>query len=148
MESAPTSVVVIGSGSLARVSLELTADTDLRVLAHHHHLRPPSDPAEEALLWQGREAVPAAAHLSGFRAVSSEESNQITGHQAARLLVELALGGSVDASLPGPLGLPGGYPVRDHEGRGRAPLARRSLRARGGSAVGRAQSEIAERRRP
>ncbi|WP_433539396.1 hypothetical protein ACQP10_19230 [Streptosporangium sandarakinum] len=38
----------------------------------------------------------------------------MTGHVTALLLADLVTGREVRASLPGPLGLPGGHPVRIH----------------------------------
>jgi hypothetical protein len=54
--------------------------------------------------------------LAGQRAVSRPELNQVTGLTAALLLSALLTGAALDTSLPGPLGLPGGYPVRLADG--------------------------------
>ena len=39
-------------------------------------------------------------------------AQRLAGHAAARLLLDLLAGEEIHTNLPGPLGLPGGYPVR------------------------------------
>lgn len=85
----------------------------LYLLAHHLHLHAPADAGDEALVWcDGAARDDVAGLLSGMRAVSRGELNQIGGHAAARLLDALVTGAGVDTHVPAPLGLPGGYPVR------------------------------------
>jgi hypothetical protein len=85
----------------------------LAVLGHHVHLSAPDDPADEARAWcDGAPVTGVGALLAADRARPRRELNAIAGHAAARLLVALVDRSAVHTSLPGPLGLPGGYPVR------------------------------------
>ncbi|MEU6076822.1 saccharopine dehydrogenase NADP-binding domain-containing protein [Micromonospora sp. NPDC047074] len=96
-----------------RAALGLGPGDRLRVLAHHVHLYPPAGPGEEALAWAGD--VPVAdvtGALAGQRACRRAELNAVTGHTAALLLRDWRPGAVVHTNLPGPNGLPGGYPVR------------------------------------
>ncbi|MFC9236395.1 hypothetical protein ACFTZK_08070 [Streptomyces decoyicus] len=116
--------VFCGVGNSATLSASLhaavrpRAGERLRVLAHHAHLHAPAHPSDEARIWLGDRPVAGVGELlAGHRACSREELNAVTGHTAAVLAARLAAGAEVHASLPGPLGLPGGYPVRIHDGR-------------------------------
>jgi hypothetical protein len=115
--------VLSGVGNVAlltaslRAALELGSDARLRVLAHHVHLHSPARPAEELRAWIGDEAVAdVTMALSAQRATRRRELNMVTGHVTATLIRALLRGNEFCTSLPGPLGLPGGYPVRisDH----------------------------------
>jgi hypothetical protein len=111
--------VLCGIGNAAIVAaslqaaLELPDQRDLAVLAHHLHLHAPADPADEARAWVGGQPVTdVGARLAAQRAADPREVNQVTGLTAALLLDGLLAGTETHTSLPGPLGLPGGYPVR------------------------------------
>ncbi|HET8643129.1 MAG TPA: hypothetical protein VFM37_14430 [Pseudonocardiaceae bacterium] len=98
----------------AQAALELPDQRRLRMLAHHLHLHAPAAGEPEALAWLGDEPVDAARLLARQRAVDRTELNHVTGHTAALLLDRLVAGTAaepLDTHLPGPLGLPGGYPV-------------------------------------
>jgi hypothetical protein len=89
----------------------------LRMLGHHVHLAPPDGTGEgpqEVRAWcDGRPLAGVTALLAADRALPRIELNAIAGHAGARLVAELATGSAdLDTNLPGPLGLPGGYPVR------------------------------------
>lgn len=115
--------VLCGIGNAAIVAASLQAalglpdQRELAVLAHHAHLHEPEDPADEALAWLGgRPVEKVGTLLAAQRAADPREVNQVTGLAAALLLTGLLEGledgPEVHTSLPGPLGLPGGYPIR------------------------------------
>lgn len=111
--------VLCGVGNVATLSATLHAglrerdEGRLRVMAHHLHLHRPGDPADEARAWVGDVAVPDVAELLAVhRSCSRAELNAVTGHSAADFLVRLSTGQEIRTDLPGPIGLPGGYPVR------------------------------------
>src|SRR5262249_17236454 len=89
----------------------------LRVLAHHVHLHAPERPEDELRAWLDDTPVPdIGALLADQRRADRERMNAVTGFAAARLLADLLAGQAVATNLPGPLGLPGGYPVRVQDG--------------------------------
>jgi hypothetical protein len=96
-----------------RIALDLAAQPGaLAVLGHHVHLAPPADVADELLVWRGGSPVDGVTGLlAASRALPRRELNDIAGHAAARLVHDLLSGTTVRTNLPGPLGLPGGYPV-------------------------------------
>ncbi|MFI9024267.1 hypothetical protein [Streptomyces sp. NPDC053560] len=111
--------VLCGVGNAATLAAGLRAalrpepGRRLRVLAHHAHLHTPGDPGDELRAWLDDGPVAGVTgHLRRHRACSRTELNAVTGHSAAVVLARLAAGDAVQADLPGPLGLPGGYPVR------------------------------------
>ncbi|MFB7506570.1 potassium transporter TrkA [Streptomyces broussonetiae] len=113
--------VFCGVGNSATLSASLHAAVRpqngerLRVLAHHAHLYAPAHPSDEARVWLDDRPLEGVGELlAGHRACSREELNAVTGHTAAVLAARLAAGAEVRADLPGPLGLPGGYPVHIH----------------------------------
>lgn len=114
--------VFAGVGNVAlftaslRAALDVPPQTRVRMLAHHVHLDPPHGPEDEARAWVGGNPVPdVASALAGQRATDLCELNLIAGHSAALLIRDLVAGTPVVTNLPGPLGLPGGYPVRIDE---------------------------------
>jgi hypothetical protein len=111
--------VLCGIGNVAVLAATLQAglglpdQRELRVLGHHHHLRPPADPADEARAWHGDRCLDGVgALLAGQRATARPLLNEVAGAAAGRLLGDLLSGSEILTSLPGPLGLTGGYPVR------------------------------------
>jgi hypothetical protein len=106
----------VGSAALLTASLRAALDvppmTRVRMLAHHVHLGPPHSPDDEARAWVDGSPVPdVSSALAGQRATDRCELNLIAGHSAALLIRDLLAGAPVHTNLPGPLGLPGGYPV-------------------------------------
>lgn len=102
-------VGLLAAGVQAQLGL---ADQDrLRLVAHHLHLYPPDGPDGEALAWLDDEPVDPTPLLAGQRAAARDELNHVTGHTAALLVAALLTGTELRTNLPGPLGLPGGYPV-------------------------------------
>jgi len=100
-----------------QAALGLADQDDLAVLGHHVHLSEPGRPDDEVLAWhEGRPLPDVTGLLSAARALDRRELNAIAGHAAARLLLALVAGTEFHTSLPGPLGLPGGYPVTVADG--------------------------------
>ncbi|GGQ33207.1 hypothetical protein GCM10010140_74040 [Streptosporangium pseudovulgare] len=123
--------VFCGVGNVAllaaslRESLRSARGGRLQVLGHHWHPHTPGDASDEALVWlDGAPVREVGPLLRRQRAAARSESNAVTGHVTALLPADLVTGREVRTSLPGPLGLPGGYPVRIHGWR-RWPLRRR-----------------------
>ncbi|WP_189866922.1 potassium transporter TrkA [Streptomyces poonensis] len=111
----------IGNAGLVAASLGhalgLGPTPRLKVLAHHVHLHPPADPADEARAWLDGAPLPdVTALLTRQRTTDRERLNLVTGHTAALLIAALAHGHTLYTSLPGPHGLPGGYPVTARDG--------------------------------
>ncbi|MGW7531352.1 hypothetical protein [Amycolatopsis sp. NPDC054798] len=107
--------VFCGIGNVMTLAAALRTDDTrtLRVLAHHVHLHAPENSADEALAWLDDEQLTdVTARLAKVRAVDRRELNAVTGHAAALLVESLLTGADLRTSVPGPLGLPGGYPVR------------------------------------
>jgi hypothetical protein len=107
--------VFCGAGNIATIAAAMHAalpGKDLRLLAHHAHLHEPADPADEARLWcDGVERDDVRELLAPLRSAARSELNQVGGHAAARLVADLFAGAGVVTHVPGPGGLPGGYPV-------------------------------------
>jgi hypothetical protein len=106
----------IGNVGLIAATLQsrlgLVDQEGLQVLAHHWHLATPRD-TREARVWRDGERVSdVTGLLCEQRSTPRHCLNPATGHTAALLLRNLARGASFAANLPGPLGLPGGYPVQ------------------------------------
>ncbi len=111
--------VLTGVGNIGLLAASVQAarglpdQSRLRMLAHHVHLYQPTDRDEEAVAWLDGEPLPdVGALLAAQRASARDELNHVTGHTAAVLVAALLTGSDLDTNLPGPLGLPGGYPVR------------------------------------
>ncbi|MEV0678597.1 hypothetical protein AB0I60_18975 [Actinosynnema sp. NPDC050436] len=96
----------------AQVALGLPDQSALRLLAHHVHLHAPAEGQDEVRAWHGGDPVAAPADLvAALRDAERTQLNQITGVAAAALLDAVLTGAVLETNLPGPLGLPGGYPV-------------------------------------
>jgi hypothetical protein len=111
----------VGNASLLTASLRAALDvppgTRVRMLAHHVHLDPPDTPDGEARAWLDDRQVPdVTSALAAQRATDRNELNLIAGHSAALLIRDLLSRTEIHTNLPGPLGLPGGYPVRISDG--------------------------------
>jgi len=112
----------VGNAGLVAASLahalEVQDTGRLRVLAHHVHLARPRAADGEARAWlDGTELPHPTRYLDRMRATRREQLNLVTGQTAARLTAALLHGTDLDTSVPGPWGLPGGYPVRVRDGR-------------------------------
>ncbi|WP_143046966.1 hypothetical protein [Amycolatopsis xylanica] len=103
-----------GAGNIA--TLAASAGGDIRMLAHHYHLSTP--PRDEARMWIGADEVTDVRdRLAPLRACERPMLNDLTGHTAALLVRDLLREGPIRTHVPGPLGLPGGYPVLLEQGR-------------------------------
>jgi hypothetical protein len=116
--------VLCGVGNVGTLAASLQAALGLpdqgrlRLLAHHSHLHAPHDPAGEARAWLDGTPLPdVTGLLAAQRAADRAQLNRVTGLTAALGLATLLTGGTVDTHVPGPNGLPGGYPVRIDGGR-------------------------------
>ncbi|MEU5948543.1 potassium transporter TrkA [Micromonospora sp. NPDC047465] len=122
--------VLCGIGNVATLAACLDAALGrpgprrLAVLGHHAHLAAPGpentgDDTAEVRAWLDGLPVPdVTGLLADYRALPRPELNALAGHAAAALVAGLATDATeIVASLPGPLGLPGGYPVRLNGGR-------------------------------
>jgi len=109
--------VTAGVGNVAvlaaamQTALGLADQDELAVLGHHIHLHAPHDPEQEARAWLASRPLAVPELLAAQRRVDRARANDVTGHTIAILLDRLAAGGEVRTHLPGPRGLPGGYPV-------------------------------------
>ncbi|MFF1870132.1 hypothetical protein [Kitasatospora herbaricolor] len=111
-----------GVGNIATVAASLTGTGEpgerLRVLAHHHHLSAPERPTDEARVWTGAEQLKdVRERMTALRSCDRRMLNALTGHTAALLVRDLLGDRPFHTHVPGPLGLPGGYPVRVDRGR-------------------------------
>jgi hypothetical protein len=85
----------------------------LKMLAHHDHLHAPAHPEDEAMAWLDDVAVAEVGKLlAPQRRADRRRLNHITGFAAAQFVTALLVGEEILTHLPGPRGLPGGYPVR------------------------------------
>jgi hypothetical protein len=89
----------------------------LKVLAHYQNLAPWRRPAEtrtgrSARVWiDDQEVADVYARFAGVL-LTREPAIEISGASGVPLMLALACGGDWSGHVPGPHGLPGGYPVR------------------------------------
>jgi hypothetical protein len=110
--------VFCGIGNIAlvatslRSSLGLMPWQHLQVMAHHLHLYTPKPGVDEAQVWvDGKHCEGVTDLLVNQRTSRGLEVNKVIGCTAAVLLRDIVDGRDVETHVPGPLGLPGGYPV-------------------------------------
>ena len=117
--------VTCGTGNVAILANAfagaLDAPGDLRVLAHYQNLATWRRPAAERQgpaprVWRGGQEM--ADVFERFSAVqlTPEPAIEISGAAGVPLVLAMAAGEDWRGHVPGPLGLPGGYPVRWHNG--------------------------------
>ncbi len=111
--------VFCGVGNIAliaatlRSSMELAPKQRLQIMAHHLHLHVPKPGVDEAQAWvDGRHSENVSGFLAAQRTSSGLEVNKVIGCTGAVLLRDVVDGREVETHVPGPGGLPGGYPVR------------------------------------
>ncbi|MGC5344121.1 hypothetical protein [Streptomyces sp. DT171] len=120
--SATGSPVACGLGNVATlgtalsVRLGLSDQRRLRLLAHHAHLHAPADEDHDVLGWlDGAPLTDPRSALAAVRARPRGHLNEIGAVAGAAAVMALAGGGpAYIGHLPGPNGLPGGYPVTVH----------------------------------
>jgi hypothetical protein len=110
--------VFCGIGNIAlvatslRSSLGLMPEQRLQVMAHHLHLYAPKPGVDEAQAWvDGKHCENVTDLLAGQRTSKGLEVNKVIGCTGAVLLRNIVDGRDVKTHVPGPFGLPGGYPV-------------------------------------
>lgn len=94
----------------------------VRVLGHHQHLVQWRKPGTERTgapvrAWIGHEEVEDVDGWTRHVQLPYRDLNAISGAAAVPVLLALAGHGEIRAHVPGPAGLPGGYPVRVDRGR-------------------------------
>lgn len=110
--------IFCGTGNVALLAASLNhalrnSGRILQVLGHHWHLYPPQADVPEALAWLDGTPVKGITELlSQQRATARFELNHVNGLATAHLLDAIVAKRELRTSLPGPFGLPGGYPVR------------------------------------
>ncbi len=111
--------VFCGIGNIAlvaaslRSSLGLMSGQRLQVMAHHLHLYTPKPGVDEAQVWvDGKHCENVTGLLVNQRTSNGLEVNKVIGCTAAVLLRDILDGSGKETHVPGPFGLPGGYPVR------------------------------------
>jgi len=111
--------VFCGVGNIAllaatlRSSLGLMPQQRLQVMAHHLHLYTPKPGVDEAQAWiDGKRCENVSSLLVSQRTSGGLEVNKVIGCTGAVLLRDILDGRDVETHVPGPSGLPGGYPVR------------------------------------
>jgi hypothetical protein len=107
--------VLCGLGNVHTLAAGLTGGSGAgaRLLAHHRHLKTSPDGDQDVRAWDDLGApVPVADALATLRTRSRRQLNDLGAAAGGRLLADLLQGEDVATSLPGPGGLPGGYPVR------------------------------------
>lgn len=116
--------VTCGAGNVAMLgaalalNLGLTDIARLKMVAHHVHLHAPSNRDDEAMAWVDDIAVAdVTSALGPLRQAPRASLVNLAGASAAQVAAALLTGDRLDTQLPGPLGLPGGYPVRIEGGR-------------------------------
>jgi hypothetical protein len=117
--------LLCGIGNVAIIAASLQAalgledQRGLQVLAHHAQLHAPEPGEDEVMAWRhGGPVGDVGALLEPLRSLRlGPELNRVTGFAGAMVLLALLEGAELDTSLPGPDGLPGGYPVRLAGGR-------------------------------
>ncbi|MEV0136693.1 potassium transporter TrkA [Dactylosporangium sp. NPDC050688] len=114
--------VLCGLGNVASLAaaagaaLDLTDPARLKILAHHAHLHRPPHERLEARWWV--DDVPHADVGTLLEAARGSRGrlNNLGATVAAGMVRALAVGGEWTGHAPGPLGLPGGFPVEIRDG--------------------------------
>lgn len=115
--------VFCGIGNIAILAAAVKSRTtdrrSTRLLAHHYHVSLLQNTrgliAAKCLprLWtrKGHTVKKVLSSLRALRAIHGAELNHVTGCHAASLVTRILLGQGFLSHVPGPRGLPGGYPV-------------------------------------
>ncbi|HEV2377320.1 MAG TPA: hypothetical protein VGS19_34795 [Streptosporangiaceae bacterium] len=115
--------VCCGIGNVATLAaglqcaLGLTDQRRLQVVAHHAQARAPRHSGDEALVWlDGKPCTDTTTLLAAHQSIGRPVLNLITGQVGALLLDAMVTGAECATHAPGPLGLPGGYPILIRDG--------------------------------
>lgn len=116
--------VLCGIGNIAILAAVAGAkdrrESKLKILAHHYHLSRilagDSGESDGPIVWYDSTLISAPKAFDLVRAARGRELNHITGCTAIPLILALLFNLSLEAHVPGPNGLPGGYPVRIQSG--------------------------------
>lgn len=88
---------------------------DLKILGHHLHLteqRKRTNDYTNPKVWiDGNRLESVELALKNIRSIKDQELNQLTALISVQTVLALLNSGSTQCNLPGPNGLPGGYPV-------------------------------------
>ncbi|MEV8509793.1 hypothetical protein AB0368_33905 [Actinoplanes sp. NPDC051475] len=110
--------VLCGIGNVAALALgiqdrlEIDDPHRVQLLAHHAHLHRPDDPSMEARAWvDGQPLDDVADLLTMMRTCPRDVVNEVSAWAAGPLITAVINDEPYVGHLPGPLGLPGGYPV-------------------------------------
>jgi len=108
----------VGSlATAAAAALDLADPGRLKLLAHHAHLYEPADPGLEARCWLDDQPYePVAELLRPIRSGPRSVLNGLGATATAAVVRALADGGRWVGHLPGPAGLPGGFPAQLDDG--------------------------------
>lgn len=101
--------ILCGLGNAHTLSAAL--GTSVPMLAHHRHLKPGLAVRDDIrVLWSGDDS---AVHprLHRVRQLPRRQLNDIGAAEGGRLVATMLRGAAERTNLPGPEGLPGGYPV-------------------------------------
>jgi hypothetical protein len=101
--------------SAVRMARNAKRGSDLSLIAHHSHLaalQSSDHPSILPSIWEEEKPIDAASiSWRPLREIYGSELNILTGALAAKLILKMLSGESFVANVPGPMGLPGGYPV-------------------------------------
>lgn len=102
--------------AICRGNDRTSAPNDWRIIAHHWHLsrlrRDDRESSHMPWVWKNGTRVNDAAPLfSGLSGIRGQALNNVTGCQAVEVVQALLSPASRVIHVPGPNGLPGGYPV-------------------------------------
>ena len=96
----------------AQAALGRPDQSGLRILAHHSHLHGPPVGCPEVRGWRDGDPIQRIGRLlAEQRSASRSDLNGLAGAGGTALVNAVLTGADLDTHLPGPLGLPGGYPV-------------------------------------
>lgn len=111
--------ILCGLGNVATLAAALSARLDLtepqrlHLFAHHAHLHTPAQPEDDVRGWlDGAPLNGLRSQLAPIRSRPRQHLNEVGAAAGAAAVAALAGSGPVHVGhLPGPHGLPGGYPV-------------------------------------
>ncbi|NET27067.1 hypothetical protein [Okeania sp. SIO1I7] len=123
--------IVCGAGNVGIIStllqslLNLDKTRHFQVIAHHSHVINLAESPEDRLteleglrIWSdGQQFHQIDTLLSPIQSIKGEQINQIVGCLSAEVVLALLGSSPVHTHVPGPNGLPGGYPVVVQEGK-------------------------------